>query len=73
MPAEDLDQWEEAICWKVECQAFIDASLGPCEFHGPWNTKKDQKRDKQGKWKRGVPYHKPEEESDVMEVDIVRA
>jgi hypothetical protein len=29
MPAETLDDWEEAARKEVECQAFIDASLGP--------------------------------------------
>ncbi len=48
MPAEALDTWEEAAQHKVERQAFIDASLGPKEFQGPWINKKDQRQDRQG-------------------------
>jgi hypothetical protein len=40
MPAESLDDWEEAARQEVEHQAFIDTSLGPREFRG--NSKKDQ-------------------------------
>jgi len=29
MPVETLDEWKEATRKEVECQAFIDASLGP--------------------------------------------
>lgn len=72
MPAETLDQWEEAARKEVERQAFIDASLGPREFRGSWSDKKDQRRDKQGKWKKGVPYHRPEKDPDAMDVDVVR-
>ena len=32
MPTETLDAWEEAVRKEVECQVFIDASLGPREF-----------------------------------------
>jgi hypothetical protein len=41
MPVEVLDDWEEAVRKEVERQAFIDASLGPKEFCGPWNNKKN--------------------------------
>jgi len=41
MPMEALDDWEEGARNEVERQAFIDASLGPKEFHRPWNNKKD--------------------------------
>ena len=49
MLAETLDEWEEATRKEVERQAFIDASLGPREFRGPWSSHKDQHHDKQGK------------------------
>jgi len=39
MPAENLDEWEEAARKEVEQQAFINASLGPQEFHGSWGNK----------------------------------
>ena len=42
MPAENLDAWEEATRCEVERQAFIDASLGPKEYRGIWNGKRDQ-------------------------------
>jgi hypothetical protein len=56
MPAKTLEAWEEAAWREVERQAFINASLGPKEFCGNWNLKKDQCRDKQGKWRKGGPY-----------------
>jgi hypothetical protein len=56
----------------VEHQAFIDASLGPHKFYGPWGNKKDQCHDKQGKWKKNIPYQKAEKDSNTMEVDMAR-
>jgi hypothetical protein len=70
MPVETLDEWEEAARKEVECQAFIDASMGPQEFYGPWSGHKDQHHDKQGKWKRGIPYQKAKKDPDTMEVDV---
>src|SRR5216683_4824836 len=44
MPAEALDAWEEVAWCEVERQVFIDTSLGPKEFQGPWINKKDQRQ-----------------------------
>jgi len=71
MLAETLDDWEEAVRKEVERQAFIDASLGPREFHRNWNTKQDQKRDRQGKWRRGGAELKVDRDHDAMDVNVV--
>ena len=73
MPAETLDAWEEVARREVKRQAFIDASLGPREFCGLWNNKKDQKRNRQEQWRKGVPYQKSDRDPDAMEVDVVCA
>ncbi len=73
MLVETLDTWKEAARREVERQAFIDASLGPREFCAPWNNKKDQKWDRQGRWRKGVPYQKSDRDLDVMEVNVVCA
>ena len=49
MLAESLDDWEEAACREVKCQAFIDASLGPREFRSGGNSKKEQRCDRPSK------------------------
>lgn len=72
MPAETLEAWEEAAQREVECQVFIDASLGPQEFHGSWGNRRDQQWDQQGKWKKGTPFQKASHEADTMDVDVIR-
>jgi len=56
----------------VECQAFINASLGPCEPYGSWQGKKDLKRDQQGRWKRGGPNQVAEKDPDAIEVNVTQ-
>jgi len=71
MPTEALNDWKEAARREVERQAFINTSLGPQEFCGPWGSKRDQCHDRQGKWKKEIPYHQLVKGPNAMEVDAV--
>jgi hypothetical protein len=72
MPTEALDAWEEVAWQEVERQACINTSLGPKEFQGPWLSKKDQHRERQGQWKKGILYQKSDKEPDAMDVNVMQ-
>jgi hypothetical protein len=72
MPTESLDDWKEAVHWKIKCQAFINASLGPRDPCGTWNNHRKQHYEKSRKWKLSNTYQKGEKNPDAMDVDVTQ-